>query len=100
MISEIVKLKPSEFVEKYMGVELHDWKRLYVDNLYDILPKVSYYLPSRGCTKRLARFVQMYTHLSNMKENDRVVVIRPSGNLELNREEFTSWLSKEFGGVK
>lgn len=36
-------------------------------------------------------------HLSNMKENDKVVVIRPNGNLELNREEFASWLAKEFG---
>ena len=96
-MNEIVKLKPSEFMEKYMSVGLHDWQKFYVDNLYDVLPKVSYCLPSRGCTKRLERFVQMYTHLSNMKENDKVVVIRQSGNLTLNREEFTSWLAKEFG---
>lgn len=96
-MNEITKLKPSEFMEKYMSVGLYNWQKYYVDNLYDILPKVSYYISSRGCTKQLARFIQMYTHLSNMKENDKVVVIRPNGNLVLNRKEFVSYLAKEFG---
>lgn len=93
MISEFAKLKPSEFVEKYMNVKLQTWQKTFVDN-YN--PKYKYYLHSRGNTKRIMAFIQGMTHALSMKDDDVIVVIKSDGNLELNREEFIEWLMTKF----
>lgn len=91
-MNDIIKLNSSEFVEKYMNVKLFNYQRL----LGDSLEKYRYYLPSRGCSKRLTRFLQMYDHLTHMKDNDIVVIVKSDENVKMNKKEFVSWLSGIF----
>lgn len=93
MINEFAKLKPSEFVEKYMNVKLQTWQKNLVDN-YN--PKCKYYLHSRGNTKRIMAFMQGMRHALDMSDDDMIVIIKADGNLELNREEFIEWLMTKF----
>lgn len=93
MINELTKLKPSEFIEKYMNVKLQTWQKTLVDN-YN--PKYKYYLHSRGNTKRIMAFIQGMTHALSMADDDVIVIIKSDGNLELNREEFVEWLMTKF----
>lgn len=67
-MNDIIKLNSSEFVENCMNVKLFDYQRL----LGDSLEKYKYYLPSRGRNKQLTRFLQMYNHLTHMKDNDMI----------------------------
>lgn len=91
-INNIMNLKPSEFMEKYMNIKLFNYQKLLIDNL----DKCKYFIPSRGCNKRITRFIQIYNHLIHMKDDDIVTVVKPDGNVQMDKKEFISWLANEF----
>lgn len=91
-MNELTKLKPSEFIEKYMNIKLLDYQKTFVDN-YN--PKYKYYSHPRSNTKKIRTFIQGMRYALDMSDNDTVTIIKPDKNIRLNREEFIEWLSEE-----
>lgn len=91
-MNELTKLKPSEFIEKYMNIKLLDYQKTFVDNYNS---KCKYYSHPRSNAKKIRTFIQGMRYAFDMSDNDMVTIIKPDKNIRLNREEFIEWLSEE-----
>ena len=79
----------SEFVEKYTNINLLDWQKSLVDNYNS---NITYFLSARGGNRRLVNFYGACRHLLSMKENDIVMVAKPDGWEQMNKNEFAKYL--------
>ena len=92
-LNNISKMKPSEFIEKYTNIKLFDYQKKMIDNF----PKDTvYFRPARTNGRRLIRFYEACTHLSKMKDDDIIVLMKPDGWVKLNKEGFANYLLNEF----
>lgn len=96
-LNEIQKMKPSEFAEKYLNIELLDYQKQLLDKIGESNFYINFYYP-RGYSyqKRLIRYYQMCIFLSKMKEDDYIVVIKTDGWKKMNKKEFTNYLCNDY----
>lgn len=92
-LNKIANMNLSEFVEKYTNINLLDWQKSLVDN-YN--PNITYFLSARGGNRRLVNFYGACRHLLNMKEDDIVMVAKPDGWEQMNKDEFANYLLNRY----
>ena len=91
-LSEIAKMKPSEYVEKYLGIKLFDYQKHIIDNR----PPYCAYTLRQINGKRAIYFHSLCLHLYWMKEDEKVGIWKKSGYTVMNREEFANYLMNEY----
>lgn len=96
-LSEISKIKPSEFAERYLNIKLLDYQKQLLDKIgeHRFFLKINY---PRGYSyeKRIIKFYEACTHLSKMKDDDVVVVVKPNGWEKMNKEEFANYILNDY----
>lgn len=96
-LNEVSKMKPSEFAEKYLNIKLLDYQKQLLDKIGDnqFFLKINY---PRGYSyeKRLIRYYEACIRLSKMKNNDVIVIVKPSGWEKMNKKQFANYLCNDY----
>ena len=94
---EITTMKPSEFTEKYLNIQLLDYQKKLLDkmdaNKYCF--RINY---PRGYSyeKRMIMLYNMCIHWSKMKDDDCVILVNSKGWHKMNKKELGDYLTIEF----
>lgn len=95
-LNRIANMNLSEFIEKTTNRKLSVCEKEFLDKVAN----AKYFYSSKMNNKRLIAYYSACSHLSKMKDDEVLVVIRPNGYEKMNKERFADYLMNEYWNNK
>lgn len=94
---EITTMKPSEFVRKYLNIQLFDYQKELLDKMSANKYFLNVYYP-RGYSyeKRFVRYYNMCLYLDKIKNDDFIMLASLKEWRKMNKKEFKDYLLNEY----